>query len=192
MAYQGKLSSFLTTPVYENRIASYKDINESGLTVSIQSLFARFLQNTNFKKFEISKNSVPEDLTRVAINRNITMIINYYAIVELKNVTLDPKTIRYLVYTVPELNLLSYLSNFLVQKGHPLWKNFSERLYYVHASGLPSKWLKDYLAVESKQIIYQETMKPLSMDSVEVPALILFLGVLLSFIIFCFEKCCSR
>lgn len=185
--YQGKLSSFLTTPVYGKRIGSHKDINDSDLTVYIQGGFTEFIQSFNFKKMEISNNTIIEDLTLILSHKNKTMVINNLAIVDKHKEIQDPKTFRQRIYTVPELYLISYHSTYYVQKGHPLLKNVSEKLYYVHASGLPSKWLNDYLTMQSKTI-YRDVVEPLAMESLQFPGLILFIGFALSCVIFCCEK----
>lgn len=120
-----------------------------------------------------------KDFERVVIDRNITTVLNYLLFFHMKKETLNLEIFRERVYTVPELNLMTYFTTYYVQKGHPLWNIVSEKLYYVHASGLPSKLMKDYF---TEQLLHVDrgTVKPLPIESKQIPGLILFTGFVLS------------
>lgn len=189
VAYQGKLGSFLTAPLYEDKISSYKDINESSLTVLVQGAFVPYIRNTHFKRFELSKNSSTRlDMMKLVNDKNITMLAQSLTLIDMQKQTVDQRTHRQRLYTVPKLNIISYFCTFYVQKGHPLFKNVSQKLLYVHASGLPAKWLNDYLSAQS-MVGYRDTLiEPMTISSLQVPGIILLMGYGLSFFIFFFEN----
>lgn len=181
IAFQGKLVSILTTPIYEPLITTDLEMFDSAdINVFIsQGLITRYPDYIKDKKYTL--------LTRNYTAKARDATISNLASALHKRLNYTDRETRISSMAILKKPLLTSLNAILIRKGHPIKAVFNKWMLRIHAAGISEKYWKD--AMKEFEIVprSKELHIQLKFDHLEIAFLLLFYGSALSFILFLFE-----
>lgn len=186
IAFQGKLVSILTTPIYESPITTDLEMFDSAdINVVIsQGLITRYPDYVKDKKYTLTAPNYKAN-ERDATLTNLATALH-------RRLDYTNRESRISSMAILNKPLLTSLNAILIRKGHPIKEVFNKWMLRIHAAGMSDKYWKDamkefVIVPRSKELHIQ-----LKFDHLEIAFLILLYGSSLSFILFLFEIVLSK
>lgn len=152
----GKLNSFLTVPLFEKQIKTYEDILQSDLKISMRQYFSTMLQQMHYPHLDkmeqkFSSDAFPLDAELYLVStQNIASISYRNPSLVLHGQMYDRSNGDSKFYELEKL-ISVFFPVLLMPKGHPLQLLINQILLRVHATGIPDKWIRDFLRVRRKK-----------------------------------------
>lgn len=192
--FQTRLISIISSPRTAKQILALADvIEQEKFSVHLQEMYYRIHfteQNPEDQKFlKILKDNQTLDALQTQVkNKNFIAQLSYFSFCYYYNYTLEPETQRPLLTYLKDGQFL-YTLNLLIPKRHPLFEMINDAIAHIHQYGHFQKIYMDVVDAAYKPLTAKPDHAPLNILQLYLPFGALIIGLVLSFIVFVYERC---
>lgn len=188
--YQGKLTSFLTKPVYERQISTMEELSESQLLVGgFPTLKSHLIDKENKALAKINAQWIYCELDFSCVNRTAEKRdfavaksvrgVNYYTPKMYLDRNGNPKLFKI------EDTIAMYLVRFTAVKGLPFFDRMNALIANLVDSGIVEKWLSDLQF--NDQYEYRDEFRKISLEHLKIVMFAFFCGNVTALFVFFLE-----